>query len=108
MIDEPKGVEELIKAAIARGEFNDLPGAGEPLDLNEYFQTPEEVRMGYSLLKGGGFVPEEVQLLKDIEALVEELTNCSDEGRREGLYKSVRDKRLGYTLLMERAKRAKG
>lgn len=107
MADEPKGVEELIKAAIARGEFDDLPGAGEPLDLNEYFRTPEEVRMGYSILRGGGYVPEEVQLLKDIEVLRDELKNCPDAARRGEINKSVRDKRLVYSLLTERAKRGK-
>lgn len=108
MDDEPKGVEELISAAVARGEFDDLPGTGRPLDLDEYFRAPEDLRMGYSILKGGGFVPEEVQLLKDVEALAEELKTCRDERRKSEIDRAMRDKRLAYSLKTELARRAKG
>ncbi|HEU5236640.1 MAG TPA: DUF1992 domain-containing protein, partial [Pyrinomonadaceae bacterium] len=43
--------DEKIKEAIAKGEFDNLPGAGKPLDLDAYFATPEPLRMGYSILK---------------------------------------------------------
>ena len=79
MDDEPKGVEELISAAVACGEFDNLPGTGRPLDLDEYFRAPEDLRMVYSILKGGGFVPEEVQLLKTSSAH-EELKTCRTRG----------------------------
>lgn len=84
MADEPKGVEELIKAAIARGEFDDLPGAGEPLDLNEYFRTPEEVRMGYSILRGEGLCSRRgpaPQRHRSTPGRVEELSGRSETGR---------------------------
>ncbi|MGH9901378.1 MAG: DUF1992 domain-containing protein [Pyrinomonadaceae bacterium] len=107
MADEARGIEEQIKEAMARGEFDNLPGRGKPLDLGAYFQTPEHLRMGYSILKGGDFVPEEVQLLKGVAALREELKSCTDEGRREELSRALREKSLSYSLLMERAKKAK-
>jgi hypothetical protein len=40
-----KNVESLIKEAQARGEFDNLPGKGKPIDLTEYFNTPEDVRV---------------------------------------------------------------
>ena len=40
-----KIVEALIKEAQARGEFDNLPGEGKPIDLTAYFETPEEVRL---------------------------------------------------------------
>jgi DnaJ-like protein len=40
-------VEKRIREAIAQGQFENLPGAGQPLNLEEYFSTPEEVRMAY-------------------------------------------------------------
>ena len=61
-----KAVEEQIRQAMAEGKFNNLPGKGKPIDLEAYFQTPEHLRMAYSILKSAGFVPQEVQLLKDI------------------------------------------
>ena len=105
MSDEVRGIEELLKHAIARGEFDNLPGKGQPLDLNSYFDAPEHLRMGYSMLKGGGFVPEEAQLLKELAALREELRTCTDELRRKDLSKYIQEKNLSYSLLMERLKK---
>ena len=53
-----KNVDEKIKEAIARGEFDNLPGRGKPLDLDAYFATPEHLRMGYSILKNADIIPE--------------------------------------------------
>lgn len=44
-------VEAIVKDAMERGEFDNLPGRGKPIDLTEYFDTPEEVRLANSLLK---------------------------------------------------------
>jgi hypothetical protein len=107
MSDEVRGIEELIKHAIAQGEFDNLPGKGQPLDLSAYFEAPEDLRMGYGMLKGAGFVPEEAQLLKDIAALREELRTCTDEPRRKDLSKSIQEKNLTYSLLMERLKKTR-
>ena len=107
MSDEVRGIEELIKDAISKGEFDNLTGKGQPLDLSAYFEAPEDVRMGYGMLKGAGFVPEEAQLLKDIAALREELRASTDESRRKELSKLIQEKNLNYSLLMERLKRTR-
>ena len=100
-----KFVEDQIKKAMAAGEFDDLPGKGQRIDLDAYFQTPEDLRICYSILKQGSFVPEEVQMLKDIEALREELAACTDEARKSQLSKTISEKVLSFNLLMERVKR---
>jgi len=107
MSDEVRGIEELIKQAIAKGEFDGLPGKGKPLDLKAHFETPEHLRMGYSMLKGADFVPEEVLILKEMAELRAELKSCRDERRRTELSKALQEKSLSYSLLMERAKRAR-
>ncbi|HEX9385323.1 MAG TPA: DUF1992 domain-containing protein, partial [Anaerolineales bacterium] len=61
-----KIVEAIIKEAMERGEFDNLPGKGKPIDLTEYFETPEEVRMANSVLKNAGMTSREVDLLKEI------------------------------------------
>ncbi|HLF73446.1 MAG TPA: DUF1992 domain-containing protein, partial [Anaerolineales bacterium] len=53
-------VEAIIQEAMERGEFDNLAGKGKPIDLTEYFETPEEVRMAYSVLKSAGITPREV------------------------------------------------
>lgn len=55
--------ERKIAEAIARGELDDLPGAGRPLDLTDDALIPEELRMAYRILKNAGYVPPEVQAL---------------------------------------------
>ncbi|MBP1969940.1 hypothetical protein J2Z83_002048 [Virgibacillus natechei] len=53
-------VEEKIKKSIDNGEFEDLPGKGKPLNLQEDFQgLPPEFRMGYKILKNAGYITEE-------------------------------------------------
>ena len=77
-----KAVEAIIKDAMERGEFTNLPGKGKPLDLSAYFETPEEVRMAYSLLKNAGMVPEESPCCRKWPSLRERLN--SDRGRGTG------------------------
>lgn len=68
--------EQRIADALARGVFDDLPGAGKPLDLGDLSQVPEHLRAGYRLLKNAGFLPPEVEALRDLrtaEALVRQI-----------------------------------
>jgi hypothetical protein len=102
-----KFVEDQIKKAMAEGEFDNLSGKGKPIDLNGYFQTPEHLRICYSILKNGSFIPEEVQMLKEIEALREQEANCSDEAQKNQLAKTIHEKVLSFNLMMERYKRQK-
>jgi len=100
-------IEQQIKKAMAEGEFDDLPGKGQPIDLKAYFDTPEHLRMAYSILKNSDFVPEEVQLLKDIEALRAQLDSGRDDAERKRIEKAITEKRLAFNLLMENHRRAK-
>lgn len=103
--DNSKGTEGAIQSAIERGEFDNLKGKGKPLDLNEYFDTPEEIRLGYTLLKNAGYVPEEVQLLNHIEELKTKLKQEKDQNQIQELQKLLRDAQLNYDLRMERLKK---
>jgi hypothetical protein len=102
-----KFVEDQIRKAMAEGEFDNLPGKGKPIDLEGYFQTPEHLRICYSILRNGSFVPEEIQMLKDIEALREQLAACSDEAQKNQLAKTINEKVMSFNLVMERYKRNK-
>ena len=61
--------ERKIEEAIARGELDDLPGAGRPLDLDDDPLIPEDLRAAYRILKNAGYVPAEVQTLNQITEL---------------------------------------
>jgi hypothetical protein len=47
--------ERKIADAVERGELDDLPGAGRPLDLEEDALIPEELRMAWRILRNSGF-----------------------------------------------------
>jgi hypothetical protein len=61
--------EQRIAEAIARGELENLPGAGRPLDLGDDALIPEDLRMVYRILRNAGFVPPEVEVLREIGEL---------------------------------------
>lgn len=63
-------VERRIGAAIARGEFDDLPGAGRPLALDDDALVPEDMRVALRILKNAGYVPPELQQVSEVNQLL--------------------------------------
>ena len=53
--------ERKIAEAIANGDFDDLPGSGKPLELDDDSLVPEELRLAYRILRNAGFVPPEIE-----------------------------------------------
>jgi len=97
-----KVVEEKLREAIEAGEFDHIEGAGRPVNLDAYFATPEELRAGYSVLKNAGVVPEEAQLLREINETKEALEKAPEAARRAELSRRLRELRLKSDLLSER------
>ena len=97
-----KIVEEQIRRAIADGEFENLRGKGKALELESYFQTPEPLRMAYSMLKSAEFVPEEVRMMQEIDAAKAELSGCADGRRASQLEREIQEKQLSLSVLLER------
>ena len=95
----------MIQKAIADGDFDNLKGRGKPLDLTDYFNTPEDMRMAYSLLKSNQFVPEEVDLINEIAALRVEIDAAADPEKRDNLTRKLNDRMLSLRLAIERRKR---
>lgn len=81
--------EQRIQEALARGELDDLPGSGRPLDLDDDRLVPEDLRMAYRILKNSGFVPPEVQTMKDIAEL-ERLVHASEGTQRSVALRKLR------------------
>jgi DnaJ family protein C protein 28 len=63
-------VEEKIREAMERGEFDDLPGKGRPLDLTPNpFAGDQE--LAFKVLKDAGCAPEWIELDKAIRGRME-------------------------------------
>src|SRR6185436_21191952 len=61
--------ERKIEEALARGDLDGLPGAGRPLELEDDRLVPEDLRKAHRILKNSGFVPPEVEQIREIAAL---------------------------------------
>lgn len=60
--------EKRLREAIENGEFDNLPGKGEPIDLKENpFEDPD-LRVVHRLLRNAGFAPAWIEERKDIDA----------------------------------------
>lgn len=81
--------EERIREAQARGEFDDLPGAGRPLALDDDAMVPEELRAAYRVLKNAGFVPPEIQVHCEIREVEQLLQAATDEAGRARLLSRI-------------------
>ena len=68
--DWAKWVDQLIREAQERGEFDNLPGTGKPIDLtpNPYAQGQE---LSFKVLKDAGYAPEWIELDKSIRRKLE-------------------------------------
>jgi len=100
-----KAIEEIIKKAQKRGEFDNLPGRGKPIDLSEYFETPEDIRVAQSVLKNAGMAPREVDLLKEIARLRELLIRVVDQKKKQNIQKQIQEKQIEFSLMLERQKK---
>jgi hypothetical protein len=96
-----KNIDERIKEAIERGEFDNLPGKGKPLDLDAYFATPEHLRVGYSILKSADIIPEEMELLRQIEGLKKSLDSSTNQIEKKALRKQLSEKLTNLNMRME-------
>lgn len=99
-----RGIEKAIEEAMQRGEFDNLPGRGKPLDLSAYFDAPEDQRVAQMLLRNAGVQPQEIELLHRIADLNEELAACRDDSRRRAILREIERHRLSFRLRVERAR----
>lgn len=94
-----KLAEERILEAMQRGEFDNLPGAGKPLQLEDLSMVPAELRMAYKVLKNAGCLPPELELQKEIRQLSDLLGAVEDAGERQRAIKRL-DYLMGKLSLM--------
>jgi hypothetical protein len=96
--------EEKIRAAQRKGAFDNLPGKGKPLPKDDLAGVPDELRIGYKILKNSGFVPPEVQLKKEMVTLEELISCCKNDKERAELNKRLNEKIIRFNNLMEKRK----
>ncbi len=95
-----KLVEERIKNAQKKGDFNNLPASGKPLDLDEDSCVAEDFRLAYKILKNADFVPPEIEIKNEIRKTEDLLGGMKDEKEK---YRTL--KKLNFLILKLNAMR---
>jgi hypothetical protein len=94
--------EEKIREAMARGEFDNLPGAGKPLALEDDSMVPEDLRVPYKILKNAGFLPPEIEMRKEIVTLTSLISAIEEEDEKRRKLKELDGKLLRLNLMRKR------
>jgi hypothetical protein len=89
-----KIVEERIRRAQKKGEFDRLEGSGEPLNLLNDQTVTEELRLAYKILKNADCLPPEIELKKQIRQ-TEDLLGAMTETTEK--YRTI--KKLNYLIM---------
>jgi len=100
--------EKKIAEAIARGELDDLPGAGKPLELDDDSDVPEDLRVAYRILKNAGFVPPEADSLREIGQLERLVEQSPDDPAKAKLLRKIALLRTAADARRERKPRVRG
>jgi len=77
-----KIVEERIRKAQKKGQFNNLDGSGKPLVFENDSHIAEELRLAYKILKNADCLPPEIELKKEIEHTEDLLSGMQDTAEK--------------------------
>jgi hypothetical protein len=89
-----KIADEKIREAIEQGQFEDLPGKGKPLNLEDDSHVPQDLRLAYKILKNADCLPPELELRKQIRTTEALLAGIEDTQEK---YKQM--KKLNYLIM---------
>ncbi len=98
-----KIVEKRIQEALERGEFDDLPGQGKPIQIEDDSGVPEDLRLAYKVLKNANCLPPELQLRKEIRQMEDLLDSIPDEKEKYRQIKKINYKIMKLNLMGKRS-----
>ncbi|MDQ0200611.1 DnaJ family domain-containing protein [Neobacillus ginsengisoli] len=94
--------EDRIKQAYKDGEFDNLPGLGKPIQLEDLSGIPEELRMAYKILKNAGYTRDESQLRQEMMTIEDLIKKCDDSKEKESLQKKLNENLLRFNQMMSK------
>ncbi len=81
-------IDEHIRDAMRNGHFENLPGAGKPLKLDDNAHVPETMRMANKLMRDNDLVPDWMAQGKELDAEREKLLAEAQRLTQRGLRSS--------------------
>ena len=82
-------MEDRIQKAQEEGVFDNLPGKGKPLNLDDDSIIPEDLRLTFKVLKNAHCLPVEMELRKEIFNLRQLLNAAIDPETRHELRREL-------------------
>lgn len=98
--------ESRIQECLESGGHTRLEGAGRPLELDAYFAAPSSLRAGFGLLKSAGVPPPEVEAMRTVAFLREQMTRGASAGERAALRSELQLRETELAMGLERMKRS--
>jgi len=89
-----KIIEDRIRRAQQKGEFENLEGTGKPLIFDSDSHVDSELRLAYKILKNADCLPAEIQLKKEIKRTEDLLSGMQNTAEK---YRTL--KKLNYLIL---------
>lgn len=84
-----KIVEERIRKAQKRGDFENLTGSGKPLTFRNDCFVPEDLRLAYKILKNADCIPPEIELKNQIKQTEDLLAGMEETSEKYRLLKKL-------------------
>lgn len=94
-------IDVAIRKAMEAGEFNNLPGEGQPIDLSADANVPSDMQLAYKIMRENGIAPDWIVQGKALTAKTE-----SWQSRLTTAHKSYRTSQNIETWLTAREKLA--
>ncbi|RFU62920.1 DnaJ family domain-containing protein [Peribacillus glennii] len=94
--------EDKIRKAIEDGEFDHLPGKGQPLVLDDMAGISPELRMAYKMLINAGMLEEENDYRKEMMRIEDLIASCDEDAERKKLQKQLNEKLLSFNKVMKK------
>jgi hypothetical protein len=101
-IDEQ--IAQHLRESQRSGELQSAKSYGRPLDFGDgYDETPPTLRLGFKLLRDAGFVPPEVETMRQIAQLREQLDSSpADPAQAEALRRRLSELQQHLALRLEK------
>ena len=96
-------IGQSLRESERSGELQAAPSFGKPLNFGDgYDETPDELKMPFKMLKDSGFVPPEVELMREIAQLQASLDATAREATAKELQQRLSQMRQQLALRLEK------
>lgn len=96
-------IAQSLRESLENGELRAAPSWGKPLVVDEgWEQTPDELRLGFKMLREAGYVPPEVETMKRIAALREVIGKETDPDKAADMLRRLSELQQHLALRLEK------